>query len=224
MKFYLHAFKNFANFDDRASRTEYWMFFVFNIAFALLCYSLDLIFDLGIKKYGFGFLYSTYVILSFVPGLALAVRRLHDLDKNGWFLLLGLIPIVNFYLIALMCTKSNEEGNAYGEKPANSDIDEFINDDKTCSIIVIISIVWLFINKLSWTIILKTVDEYYKNEYFKYYSEFNGLTWSFFPLFLSLAVKNRSWKIVLLICSLLYMLLNFYELVQIHLHNNNFQF
>ena len=72
--------------------------------------------------------------------------------------------------------------------------------------------------------ISKSIDEYYKNDYFKYYSEFNGLTWSFFPLFLSLAVKNRAWKIVLLILSLLYMFVNFYDLVQSHLQNNHFQF
>ncbi|WP_395045399.1 DUF805 domain-containing protein [Flavobacterium sp.] len=224
MKFYLHAFKNFANFDDRASRTEYWMFFLFNTAFVIILYSVDLIFDLGLKKYGFGILYWSYVLISFVPGLALAVRRMHDLDKSGWLLLLLLIPLANLYVIALLCTKSDEEGNAFGEKPVNSDIAEFINNDKTCSTIVIISLIWLFVNRLSWTIISKSIDEYYKNDYFKYYSEFNGLTWSFFPLFLSLAVKNRAWKIVLLILSLLYMFVNFYDLVQSHLQNNHFQF
>jgi uncharacterized membrane protein YhaH (DUF805 family) len=108
MKWYLHALRNFNNFDGRASRTEYWMFFCFNIVFAVLFFTIDLIFHLGFNELGFGPFYILYAVISFFPGLALAVRRLHDVGKSGGYICLALIPLVSLYLIALFCSKGDE--------------------------------------------------------------------------------------------------------------------
>ena len=52
-----------------------------------------------------------------VPTLAVGVRRLHDISKSGWFLLLGLIPLVNFYLIYLLAQDGTPGVNEYGVNP-----------------------------------------------------------------------------------------------------------
>jgi len=194
MKWYLHAFKNYTNFDDRASRTQYWMFCLYNFCFAIIAFTIDLVFDLGVQKYGIGLLYFVYALVSFIPGLALAVRRLHDIDKNGWYLFLAFIPLLNIYLIALLCTKSDEDSNAFGDKPNNSDIAEFIYNDKTISNIIIGCILWLFVNKIIWTVITKYIERYYENKWFLKFNELNSLIWTLLPLALALTVKNAKWK------------------------------
>jgi len=224
MKWYLHAIKNFDNFDGRSSRTEYWMFGLFNLVFAIIFYSIDLIFNIGFSKLGFGPFYSLYFVFSVLPGLAVAVRRLHDLDKSGWYLLLSIVPIVNVYFIVLLCTKSEEEENAFGEKPINSDISTFINDDKTNTRIVIIALLWLFISRIFWIIVTTFIEKFYQNQYFKQCNEIMSFIGMFFPLFLSLSVKNHKWKVALLVCSVIYMLYSFYQLVALHLTSSNFQF
>jgi uncharacterized membrane protein YhaH (DUF805 family) len=224
MNWYLNAFKNYTNFYGRASRTEYWMFFAFNITFAIIAYAIDLIFDVGLKKYGFGLFYSLYALVSFIPGLALTVRRLHDVNKSGWYFLLAIIPLVNIYLIVLFCTKSDEESNAYGDKPVNSDIGEFLPNEKKITYTIISVILWIFLNRIIWQIITKSAEDYYKKDYYKYVNETTLFIWSLIPLFLSLAVKNRIWKIILLIGSLLYLCYSFYELVKLHQDSNLLQF
>lgn len=224
MKWYLHAIKNFDNFDGRASRTEYWMFGLFNLVFALIFYSVDLIFNIGFSKLGFGPFYSLYFVFSFLPGLAVAIRRLHDVGKTGGYLLLGLIPLIGIYVIALLCEKSEEEENAFGEKPINSDISTFLNDDKTNTRIIIIALIWLFISRIFWIMVTTFIENFYQNQYFKQWNEIMSCIGMFFPLFLSLSVKNHKWKITLLVCSVIYMIYSFYQLVELHFTSSNFQF
>lgn len=226
MKLYLHAFRNFTNFNGRASRTQYWMFLVFNTTFAILCYTVDLLFNIGFKEYGFGPFYLLYVIIAFLPGLALTVRRLHDVDRNGYFILIALLPVLGFiWLLVLFLMKGNEDENDYGEKPINENIGSFINDDKTNNSILIICLFWLLINKVYWIILSKYLEDFYKNEFFKQFNEIINSIWMFFPLLLSLTIKNSKWKIVLIICSMIYMVYSFYELVEAKLiTTDNLQF
>lgn len=226
MIWYLNAFRNYANFEDRASRTDYWMFGLFNIVFAIIAYSIDLIFNLSFEKMGFGPFYILYALVAFIPGLAVATRRLHDVGKSGWYLFLALIPIIGaIWLIVLFATDSEPEENFYGENPKESPVAPFINDETSNTKIIVASVIWLFINRLFWAVISKYSEEFYSSSYYRYFNEINILIWAFFPLFLSLAVKNYKWKIALLLLSTIYMMYNFIELVKIHLATqNHFQF
>ena len=156
MKWYLHAIRNYANFEDRASRTEYWMFGLFNLMFALFFFCLDLSFEINFDGHLIGPFYILYFLFSIIPSLSIAVRRLHDVGKSGSYLFLGLIPLAGLYLIALYCTKGEDEENDYGDKPVNSDIDEFIQDSKTSSTILISFLLWIFTSKIIWTFIVST--------------------------------------------------------------------
>ena len=112
MEWYLKVVRdNYANFDGRASRQEYWMFFLFNVIFAFVEGFVD-------GFFGLGFLYLLYVLALFIPGLAVGVRRLHDVGKSGWFLLISFIPFLcAIWLLVLFASKSNPCKNQYGAEP-----------------------------------------------------------------------------------------------------------
>ena len=118
MNWYLKVLKQYADFKGRARRKEYWMFILFNIIFGGIAMILDSVFGIAIEGVGYGPLYGVYVLVLFIPGLAVAVRRLHDIGKSGWMLLITLIPLIGaIWLLVLLLTDSNPEENLYGANP-----------------------------------------------------------------------------------------------------------
>lgn len=104
MNYYLKVLKNYATFSGRARRKEYWMFVLFNTIFAFV---FGLVCGL-IELPELANLYSLAVLL---PSIAVGVRRMHDVGKSGWFLL---IPIYNFILAV---TEGEKGENQYGQDP-----------------------------------------------------------------------------------------------------------
>lgn len=104
---------NYCNFDGRASRSEYWWFCLFTFVIGAV---LGLVFS-------FSETLSTVVngivsLALLLPGLGLCVRRLHDIGKSGWFVLLALIPIAGaIVLIIWYCQDSQMQPNQYGPVP-----------------------------------------------------------------------------------------------------------
>lgn len=97
MNWYLLVFQKYATFTGRSRRKEYWMFFLFNIIFSILFAILDLIFDLKLINNSIsntGILGGVYSLVTFLPSLSVAVRRLHDINKSGWYLLLPVAPYI----------------------------------------------------------------------------------------------------------------------------------
>lgn len=118
MNWYLKVLKQFADFNGRARRKEYWMFFLFNAIFAIVASMLDGALDIKIFLGLYGPIYLVYALVMLVPGLAVAVRRLHDIGKSGWMLLVVLIPLVGgIWLLVLMASEGNQGDNAYGPDP-----------------------------------------------------------------------------------------------------------
>lgn len=125
MKWYLKAWKNYANFSGRARRTEYWMFVLFNIVAAVIALYLDNVLGLpmlaGNELYPYNFygpLYTCYAIAALIPYLAVTVRRLHDTGNSGAMIFIGLIPIIGgIWLLVLLLTDSKYGPNKYGENP-----------------------------------------------------------------------------------------------------------
>ena len=108
MKWYLKVVKdNYANFKGRASREEYWMFILFNFIFGI---ALSFIEGFLFGLYS-NILSNIYYLAVLVPTIAVAVRRMHDTGKSGWFFL---IPIYNF----ILAVTSGESGeNKYCAVP-----------------------------------------------------------------------------------------------------------
>ena len=118
MNWYLKVLNNFRDFGGRSRRKEYWMFVLFNIMFSIGAMLLDKYFDLTWSDSQFGALNSIYGAVIVIPNLAVLVRRLHDVGKSGWYLLVVLIPIIGFFwLLVLLLTDSNHGENEYGRNP-----------------------------------------------------------------------------------------------------------
>ena len=118
MEWYLKVLKNYATFSGRARRKEYWMFALFNLIFIVAATILDNILGTAIKGVGYGLFYILYALAVLIPGLAVSVRRLHDVGKSGWFLLISLIPIIGaIWLLVLVCTDGQAGENQYGANP-----------------------------------------------------------------------------------------------------------
>ena len=119
MSWYIKVLKKYAVFSGRARRKEYWMFVLFNFIFGLVASLIDLgIGLLTFAVFGLGLLSILYALAVFVPGLAVSVRRLHDVGKSGWYLLINLIPIAGpIWFLVLACTDSQPGDNKYGPNP-----------------------------------------------------------------------------------------------------------
>jgi len=118
MNWYLKVLKQYADFSGRARRKEYWMFVLFNIIFVIVATILDNILGTTVGELPYGIFYFLYVLAIFIPGLAVTVRRLHDVGKSGWMYLIVLIPIIGaIWLLVLVATDSNPGENQYGQNP-----------------------------------------------------------------------------------------------------------
>ena len=104
MKYFIKALKNYATFSGRARRSEYWYFFLFNFIFSLIIGFIGSFLETTIP----GTIYSFLMLL---PGFAVAVRRMHDVGKSGWVLL---IPLYN---IVLLFSEGSKGSNKYGPDP-----------------------------------------------------------------------------------------------------------
>jgi uncharacterized membrane protein YhaH (DUF805 family) len=121
MKWYVAALKKYAVFSGRARRKEYWMFVLFNIIFSFVAMIADNALGTAIEGSGYGLVYFVYTLAVLLPGIAVSVRRLHDVGKSGWFLLIVFIPLVGaVWFIVLACTEGNPGTNAYGANPKNA--------------------------------------------------------------------------------------------------------
>jgi uncharacterized membrane protein YhaH (DUF805 family) len=112
MNWYLDVLKKYAKFDGRARRKEYWMFVLFNVLIAFGLGIIEALIGTG------GFLGAVYALAVFIPNLAVAVRRLHDTGRSGWFLLIGLIPLVGVIVLIVFFVQDSQPGsNKWGPSP-----------------------------------------------------------------------------------------------------------
>lgn len=118
MNWYLQVLRNYANFSGRARRKEYWMFALFNMIFAVGLMVADNMLGLAAEPFGYGPLYGLYTLFVLLPGLAVMVRRLHDVGKSGWMALIIFIPLVGaIWLLVLLVMDGEANENQYGPNP-----------------------------------------------------------------------------------------------------------
>ena len=111
MSWYIQAIKNYCNFSGRARRKEYWMFALISAVIASVLGIVDGIIGINI----FTSLYSLFIV---IPELSLSFRRLHDIDKSAWWLLIVFVPVVGAIVLLLFSLKPGTIGaNNYGDDP-----------------------------------------------------------------------------------------------------------
>lgn len=111
------SLRKYVDFSGRATRAEFWYFVLFNLIVTLIAAGLDN--ALGLAQQGGGILTSLVGLALLLPGLAVSVRRLHDIDRSGWWILLGLVPLLGglFLIFAFYLKTSTAGDNRFGPTP-----------------------------------------------------------------------------------------------------------
>lgn len=108
----------YATFKGRARRSEYWWFILFYCLVLIAAAVLDNLFGITIERTFYGAIYCIAALVLFLPNLTVTVRRLHDINKSGWNILWGFIPLIGAILLLVWCCQdSKAEANQYGESP-----------------------------------------------------------------------------------------------------------
>ncbi|MDY0779637.1 DUF805 domain-containing protein [Tenacibaculum sp. IB213877] len=130
MNWYLKVLKQYADFNGRARRKEYWMFTLFHI---IIIFLLVFIIGIGGTNESFNsplfYLIIIYVLATIIPTIAVTVRRLHDIGKSGYWYFITFIPYIgSFWLLFLTCKDSITGSNEWGDNPKGIGNDQAISE------------------------------------------------------------------------------------------------
>lgn len=117
---YISTFKKYVQFSGRATRSEYWFFVLGNVLVNIALFILGLVFGFISEyfAYFFYFLYVIFGLATFLPGISVLVRRLHDTGRSGWWYWIALVPLAGpIILLVFLCTDSKEGENEFGPNP-----------------------------------------------------------------------------------------------------------
>ena len=118
MSWYLEALKKYAVFSGRSRRMEYWYFVLFNLIAYIVLSLIDALLGTYNIVQGVGLLSGIYSLAVLIPTLAVMVRRLHDIDRTGWWILINLIPLIGtIVLLVFALTPGTPGSNRYGPDP-----------------------------------------------------------------------------------------------------------
>jgi uncharacterized membrane protein YhaH (DUF805 family) len=107
------GFDHYVKFDGRASRPAFWWWFLFGVLVGIGASIIDAIIG------SFGVVSGLAALALLLPNLSVAIRRLHDTDHTGWWVLIGLIPIIGFIVLLIFYLRQSDPGeNQYGPPPA----------------------------------------------------------------------------------------------------------
>ena len=134
MKWFIKCIKNYTKFSGRASRTEFWYFILFWVIFYVIVIGVDRVLGfnfISLKSLPFseyiplamvyekvGLLTFLYRPLTFLPSLAVTFRRLHDINRSGWWSLLCITPLI-FLILYFLCKSGSKHENQFGPIPTN---------------------------------------------------------------------------------------------------------
>ena len=118
MSWYLQALKKYAVFSGRSRRMEYWYFVLFNIIVSIVLGVIDGLLGTSGSYAGAGLLSGIYGLAVLIPSLAVTVRRLHDTDRTGWWILIALVPLIGVIVLLVFALLEGTPGNnQYGPNP-----------------------------------------------------------------------------------------------------------
>jgi uncharacterized membrane protein YhaH (DUF805 family) len=105
------GFSNYVNFNDRAPRSEYWYWILFTVIAEVVVAAID-------RALGIHLIAALLVLAIVIPTFAVTIRRLHDLDRSGWWIFLSFIPLIGgIILLIWFCTRGTEGPNRFGPDP-----------------------------------------------------------------------------------------------------------
>ena len=118
MNWYIEVLKKYTEFSGRSRRKEYWYFTLFNIIVTIIMTTIDSALGTLNELTGYGVFNSAYSLAVLLPTIGVGIRRLHDIGKSGWWLLIGLIPLIGAIVLIVFFVKDSQPGeNQYGPNP-----------------------------------------------------------------------------------------------------------
>ncbi len=118
MSWFVAALKKYAVFGGRSRRREYWFFALFSTVIALVLALIDGALGTFDSSLGLGLLSGIYGVAILLPSIAVSVRRLHDIDRTGWWVLISLVPIIGAVVLLVFAVLDSTPGsNRYGPNP-----------------------------------------------------------------------------------------------------------
>jgi len=121
MQWYIDVLKKYAVFDGRARRKEYWMFVLFNVIASIILSILDKILGLDFgsgSTSSSGWLSTIYSLAVLLPTIGVAIRRMHDTNRSGWWILINLVPCIGWIWFIVLAAEEGVAGdNQYGPDP-----------------------------------------------------------------------------------------------------------
>lgn len=118
MNWYIEALKKYAVFSGRARRKEHWYFVLFSIIISIPLLVIDIITGSFNFELNVGLLSGIYSVAMIIPSIAVAVRRLHDTDRSGWWLLIIVVPLIGFIVLLIFTLNDSDSGdNRFGSNP-----------------------------------------------------------------------------------------------------------
>jgi uncharacterized membrane protein YhaH (DUF805 family) len=105
------GFSNYVKFSGRAIRSEYWYWVLFTVIGSIVAGIIDAV--LGITVID-----PLFALATILPSIAVAIRRLHDLDRTGWWIFIGLIPLIGWIILIIWyCSRGTVGSNRFGPDP-----------------------------------------------------------------------------------------------------------
>ncbi|MEM8594489.1 MAG: DUF805 domain-containing protein [Pseudomonadota bacterium] len=125
MDWYLSVWEKYAVFDGRARRKEYWWFTLFNVLALLVLALIDSSMGSYSPTAKMGLLSGVYVLASILPSIGVTIRRLHDTDRSGWWMLISFIPVIgHIVLMVLLAIEGTQGDNRFGPNPKSEAEDD----------------------------------------------------------------------------------------------------
>jgi uncharacterized membrane protein YhaH (DUF805 family) len=121
MGWYLEALKKYAAFGGRSRRKEYWYFVLFSLVVSLVLSAIDALLGTFSSSTNVGLLGGIYGLAIIIPSIAVSVRRLHDIDRTGWWVLISLVPVIGTIVLLVFAVLDGTPGeNRFGPNPKAS--------------------------------------------------------------------------------------------------------
>lgn len=131
MNYYIDAFKKYATLTGRTSRKSFWWFTIISFIIGVILYIIDVkmgniigmshtAMHEGTEPVGrfmrprIGLLSGIYGLIIFIPSLSILVRRLHDISRSGWWILIGIIPFLGQFILFVFTLLKGKDNNVYG--------------------------------------------------------------------------------------------------------------
>ena len=118
MEWFTEALKKYAVFSGRSRRKEYWYFVLFTVLISITLSIIDGLTGTYESSAGVGLLSGIFGLAMLIPSIAVSVRRLHDIDRTGWWVLISLVPLIGWIVLLVFHVQDSTLGsNRYGSNP-----------------------------------------------------------------------------------------------------------